>query len=166
MGKGRKAIPDQLKKLRGEERPSRLTQKKDSGDKITDIRAVTSTGAMKLLPTKRAKDLFKKKAQQLIGLGVLTSMDLEHLAAYCNSMDVLFTCLDSMRLPAVEKRDKLGYLTGYVKNPAVGMYKQMLEDVNRLGSEFGFTPLSRQKINMEQNEEKKSLAETIAMMVS
>lgn len=166
MGKGRKAIPDQLKKLRGEERPSRLIQKTDPCDKITDIRSVTSSGIMKLLPTKRAKDLFKKKSEQLIGLGILTMFDLEHLAAYCNSMDVMFDCLDAMREPAIAKYDQFGNLTGYVKPPGVAMYKQMLEDVNRLGAEFGFTPLSRQKINVEQKEEKKSLAETIAMMVS
>ena len=164
MSKGRKALPDELKKLRGESRHSRLSGKTDPTDRISDLRSISNTEIMRLLPSKRAKSLFKKKATQLIALGTLTAFDLEHLAAYCNSMDVLFDCLEQMREPAIERYDKLGNLVGYVKNPAIAMYKQMLEDVNRLGSEFGFTPLSRQKFAVEKKEEQKGLAEMIALM--
>lgn len=154
MAKGRKPIPDELKKLRGTDQPGRLSGTVDNVDRITDIKMITSTSRLKLLPTKRAKDIFKQKANQLIGLGILTVLDIEHLAIYANSLDVLFTCMESMRNAPTEKYNKDGELIGYVPDPSISMYKQMVEHVNRIGAEFGFTPMSRQKINQTEKEEK------------
>ena len=159
MGKGRKPLPDAVKQLRGTDQPCRMSNAVDGADKITDIKKITSAAKLKLLPTKRAKDIFKTKANQLIALGVLTSMDLEHLAVYCNSLDVLFDCMEGMRKPALEKKNKAGAIVGYVARPEIAMYKQMVENINRLGSEFGFTPLSRQKVNQQELEEKDPFAE-------
>ena len=94
MAKGRKPIPDQLKALRGTDQPCRMSGKVDTVDRISDIREITSTKKMKLLPTKRAREIFKSKANQLIGLGILTELDIEHLAVYANSLDVLFSCME------------------------------------------------------------------------
>ena len=154
MAKGRKATPDTVKMLRGTDQPCRMSGSVDNADKITDIKRILSTSRLKLLPTKRAKEIFKTKANQLIALGVLTELDIEHLAVYANSLDVLFTCMEGMREPAQEKRDKEGQLIGYVTRPEAKMYKQMVDDVNRIGAEFGFTPVSRQKINQAPPEEK------------
>ena len=91
-------------------------------------------------------------------------MDLEHLAVYCNSLDVLFDCMEGMREPAIEKHNKNGDIVGYVARPEIAMYKQMVDNINRLGSEFGFTPLSRQKVNQQEVEVKNPfmlLAESI-----
>lgn len=150
MSKGRKALPDEVKVLRGTDQPCRMSGTVDLAERITDIKKVTSASKMKLLPTKRAKDIFKAKANQLIALGVLTVLDIEHLAVYANSLDVLFSCLEGMREAAKEKRNKVGDLIGYITPPEVKLYKQMVEDVNRIGSEFGFTPISRQRINLEK----------------
>jgi len=131
----------------------------DGVEKLTDIRQITSASRMKLLPTKRAKAIFKTKANQLIALRVLTELDLEHLAVYANSLDVLFSCLDGMREPAKEKFDKNGQLIGYVAPPEISLYRQMVEHVNRIGAEFGFTPVSRQRINQEPADDKDDLEE-------
>lgn len=154
MAKGRKVTPDAVKVLRGTDQPCRMSGSVDKADKVTDIKRILSTSRLKLLPTKRAKEIFKTKANQLIALGVLTELDIEHLAVYANSLDVLFTCMEGMREPAKEKHDKDGNLTGYITPPETKMYKQMVDDVNRIGAEFGFTPISRQKINQTLPEEK------------
>lgn len=155
--KGRKALPDTIKVLRGTDQPCRMSGAVDLAEKITDIKKITSTARLKLLPTKRAKEIFKTKANQLIALGVLTNLDIEHLAIYANSLDVLFSCMEGMREPATEKYNKNGNLVGYVPRPEIAMYKQMVEHVNRIGAEFGFTPVSRQKLNTEKPEEKNPL---------
>ncbi|RHJ76232.1 P27 family phage terminase small subunit [Parabacteroides sp. AM08-6] len=152
MGKGRKATPDAIKILRGTDQPCRMSGCVDNADKITDVKRILSTSRLKLLPTKRAKEIFKTKANQLIALGVLTELDIEHLAVYANSLDVLFTCMEGMRKPAEPKYDKNLQLTGYITRPETKMYKQMVDDVNRIGAEFGFTPVSRQRINQTQPE--------------
>lgn len=149
MGKGRKPLPDAVKILRGTNQPCRMSGTVDLADKITDVSEITSTSRLKLLPTKRAKDIFKQKANQLIAMGVLTMMDIEHLAVYANSLDVLFSCMENMRKEATEKHNKFGELIGYVPRPEIAMYKQMVEHVNRIGSEFGFTPVSRQRIDQQ-----------------
>lgn len=154
MGKGRKATPDAVKMLRGTDQPCRMSGIVDNACKVTDIKRILSTSRLKLLPTKRAKEIFKTKANQLIALGVLTELDIEHLAVYANSLDVLFTCMEGMREPAQAKYDKEGQLIGYVTRPEAKMYKQMVDDVNRIGAEFGFTPVSRQRINQAPTEDK------------
>ena len=164
MGKGRKTLPDAVKSLRGTDQPCRLSGGGVEVDKITSITAITSTKNLKLLPTKRAKEIFKTKANQLIALGILTELDIEHLAVYANSLDVLFSCMENMREPAVEKYDKFGNLTGYVPRPEIAMYKQMVDHVNRIGSEFGFTPISRQRINQQAPKEK-SLADELKDLI-
>lgn len=161
MAKGRKPIPDQLKALRGTDQPCRMSGKVDTVDRISDIREITSTKKMKLLPTKRAREIFKSKANQLIGLGILTELDIEHLAVYANSLDVLFSCMEGMRKPPVERKDKAGRLLGYVAPPEIAMYKQMVDHVNRIGAEFGFTPMSRQRINAEPPGEEDELGDLI-----
>lgn len=147
MSRGRKPIPDELKILRGTDQPCRMSGKTNVVDKITDIKQITSCSKLKMLPTKRAKDIFKQKANQLIALNVLTELDLEQLAVYANSLDLVFDCLEGMRKPAIPKYDKEGNLTGYVAPPELALYRQMVEIVNKIGSDFGFSPISRQRIN-------------------
>lgn len=159
--KGRKALPDAVKVLRGTDQPCRMSGTVDNAKKITDIKKITSTSRLKLLPTKRAKEIFKTKANQLITLGVLTELDIEHLAVYANSLDVLFSCMEGMREPATERYSKEGELIGYVPRPEIAMYKQMVEHVNRIGAEFGFTPVSRQKLNQVAPEEKNPFQDLI-----
>lgn len=154
MSKGRKPIPDELKKLRGTDQPCRMSNTVEYAERITDIKMITSTSRLKLLPTKRAKDIFKQKANQLIALGILTVLDIEHLAVYANSLDVLFSCMESMRNEPTPKYNKNMELIGYVPDPSINMYRQMVEHVNRIGAEFGFTPISRQKINYQEEEKK------------
>lgn len=161
--KGRKAIPDAIKVLRGTDQKCRMSGGKDNVEKITDVEQILSTDKMKLLPTKRSKKIFMEKANQLIGLRVLTILDIEQLAIYANSLDILFSCMKAMRLPPEEVRNKIGYLTGYVQRPEISLYKQMVEIVNKIGADFGFTPMSRQRINREMHEEKDELDDLIGI---
>ncbi len=154
MAKGRKAIPNEIKVLKGTDQPCRMRSEILNVDKIKCFDEIKSASQLKGLPTKRAKTIFKTKANQLIALGVLTELDLELLAVYANSLDILFSCMEGMRLPAEPKYNKIGALIGYVERPEIGMYRQMVDQVNKIGSDFGFTPISRQRINAPAPEER------------
>ncbi len=158
MGRGRKPSPDALKVAHGTDQPCRMSGD-DGVPKLTDVDQIMSVSKSKLLPTKRSREIFKKKANQLIGMRVLTELDLEHLAVYANSLDVLFSCLEGMRRPVQERYDKHGNLVGYIQPPELSIYKQMVDHVNRIGGEFGFTPVSRQRINQGPAEESDPLAD-------
>ena len=161
MSRGRKPIPDELKILRGTDQPCRMSGKTNVVDKITDIKQITSCSKLKMLPTKRAKDIFKQKANQLIALNVLTELDLEQLAVYANSLDLVFDCLEGLREPAIPKYDKVGNLTGYVAPPELALYRQMVEIVNKIGSDFGFSPISRQRINTGPMEKEETIEDLL-----
>ena len=137
MGKGRPKILDEVKKLRGTDQPCRMSGNSDSAEKLT------------------SKDIFKTKANQLIALGVLTELDLEHLALYAFSLDFVFTCMTNI-MDNVDTGERM--LDG-VSGKEVSMMFKAFDYVNRLGAEFGFTPMSRQKINQSPKEEEDELAQ-------
>ena len=62
--------------------------------------------------------------------------------------------MESMRNEPTPKYNKNMELIGYVPDPSINMYRQMVEHVNRISAEFGFTPISRQKINYQEEEKK------------
>lgn len=155
MGKGRPKILDEVKKLRGTDQPCRMSGTVDSSEKLTSIEQITSVAKLKVLKTKRAKEIFKTKANQLIGLGVLTELDIEHLALYAFSLDFVFTCMsDIMENVKEEKR----MLDGISVKEVNTMFKAF-DYVNRLGADFGFTPVSRQKMNQSPKEEEDELTQ-------
>lgn len=88
---------------------------------------------------------------------MLTELDLEQLAVYANSVDLIFDCLEGMRKPAIPKYDKEGDLTGYIAPPELALYRQMVEIVNKIGSDFGFSPISRQRINAAPPEKEETI---------
>ena len=83
--KGRKKIPDEIKKLRGTDQPCRLSGETNS---MMVIESIDDTSGMKMMQTIGAKKIFKEKANQLIQMKTLTEMDMEQLAIYCNSVDI------------------------------------------------------------------------------
>lgn len=150
MGKGRKATPNALKELRGTDQPVRMRDE-ISVVPITDPIVSIPRGSQ--LQTKRARDIFKKKANQLIALRVLTEMDLELLGVYASALDMFYSCVEKIGSEdlVVEVIGKNG--TTLVKNPYLSIMSDMVDTINRIGGEFGFSPVSRQKLKAEVKEE-------------
>ncbi|KAA6335885.1 hypothetical protein EZS27_015912 [termite gut metagenome] len=156
MPKGRPRILDETKQLRGTDQPCRIQKKTVKPEQITDISQVQKfIGISKrILPTKRARDIFASKANQLQALGVLTELDLEQLALYAVSVDFAFSCIKKLKEPPIPRHDKDGEVIGYVTRPEVDMCRKAIEQSNLIGTQFGFTPLSRQRIATRENTEK------------
>ena len=158
MGKGRKATPNALKELRGTDQPVRM---RDEINTVPITDPIVSIPRGSQLQTKRARDIFKKKANQLIALRVLTEMDLELLGVYASSLDMFYTCVEKIGSEdlVVEVTGKNG--TTLVKNPYLSIMSDMVDTINRIGGEFGFSPVSRQKLKAEVKEEDNPFKELI-----
>ncbi len=155
MSKGRPKTLDEVKKLRGTDQPCRMSGTVDSAEKLTSIGQITSTAKLKVLKTKRSKDIFKLKANQLISLGVLTELDIEHLALYAYSLDFVFTCMSEI-MDGIGKGDRM---LDTVSIKEINTMYKALDYVNRFGQDFGFTPMSRQKINQKPKEDEDELTQ-------
>jgi len=150
--KGRKKIPDTLKQLRGTDQPCRLSGNNNI-DPIANIDEIVDSGQLRVLKNKRAKDIFKEKANQLIQLKVLTSMDFEQLAIYANNVDMMFTCMTELKKGKFKEiYDEEGRIIRYVENPYLKLYKDLIPLINKMASEFGFSPVSRMKFNHKPEE--------------
>lgn len=157
MTKGRKPIPNELKILRGTNQPCRMKPTIEA-DLISEINQIVDLKNFKVLQSKRAKDIFIQKANQLIKLKLLTDMDIEQLVVYASSLDILFTCMKEMKkemfVKIYETKDDVVYLKGMIANPHIKLYREMIEIVGRIGSDFGFSPVSRMKLHAEKEQEK------------
>jgi len=150
--KGRKSIPDTIKRLRGTDQPCRLSGEVNT-DPIEDIVEIVNSGQLRVLKTKRAKDIFKEKANQLIQLKVLTKMDFEQLAIYAHNVDMMFTCMAELKKGKFKEiHDEEGNIIRYVENPYLKLYKDLIPLINKMASEFGFSPVSRMKFNHKSDE--------------
>lgn len=149
MSKGRKSIPNQLKSLRGTDQPVRL-KSEVSGELIKSV------GAPKELKTRRSKKIYIEKANQLIKMNVLNETDLDQLVVYANSLDLLFQAMDELKKgPFQEVHDENGNIIRFVENPYLKLYRDMISIVNKIASEYGFSPVSRQKLQAQGKDEKK-----------
>lgn len=154
---GRKAIPNALKKVRGTDQPVRMREELSVNPLTEPITKLPKDSPLK---TARAKKIFIEKANQLIALGVLTSLDLESLSLYASTLDTVYTCLAELKKgPEFERvKDKNGVIK-YVPNPYRQLLHNSIEIVNKIGGDFGFTPVSRQRISVKPPEEKNALEE-------
>jgi len=135
--KGRKALPREIKQLRGTLKKSRDTGEITT-DKITD---------------RRSREIFREKANQLIKLNILTDIDLEQLAVYAYSLDILFDCMDEISKGKFrEVYDDNGHIIRFIQNPYIKLYREMIEVCNKIGGDFGFNPVSRAKLAPQQQE--------------
>jgi len=159
--KGRKAIPNELKVLRGTDQPCRMKPTIEA-NQISEINQIVDLKNFKVLQSKRAKDIFIQKANQLIKLKLLTDMDIEQLVVYAGSLDILFTCMKEMKkelfLKIYTDKDDVMYLTKVTPNLHIKLYREMIEITNRIGSDFGFSPVSRMKLHAEKEAEKDPFA--------
>lgn len=146
MNKGRPPISNSLKKLRGTDQPVRM---RDEGN----FERLTEVSPPKVLTTKRSKQIFKTKADQLIKQRVLTPLDLEQLTFYAYCADTAFTCMQELKAGLFNPlKDEKGVIYKFVENPHLPLLSRMIDQCNRIGSDFGFSPISRSKVKTAPDE--------------
>lgn len=157
---GRKPLPDEVKSLRGtlEERRSRGAT---PGVPLTKIQQITSTRGLRVLTTKRAREIFKQKCNQLMGLKLLTSLDLEILAVYAHNLDKIFTLMNELasegdiitlyKVIYRQSGDTEQVPTSCIVNPKWKLYFSLVEINNKISGDYGFSPVSRMKFSIPKD---------------
>lgn len=117
---------------------------------ISEISEIVDLKNFAVLKNKRSKDIFMQKANQLIALKLLTDMDIEQLVVYASSIDMLFDCIRELKKKKfTEVYDDSKELKGYIANPYIKLYREMIEITSRIGADFGFTPVARLRLKTE-----------------
>ena len=149
---GRKPLPDEVKELRGtlEERRARG---KTPGVPVQDLSKVVSVRGIRVLQSDRAKQIFKQKCNQLIGLKLLTEIDYDNISIYANNLDKLYSLMKDLKeqgdtvtlYKVIHKLDgeTVQIPIKCVVNPLWNIYFSLIATLDKIGSNYGFSPVSR-----------------------
>ncbi len=149
---GRPKKPNEIKSLQGTDRKDRYVETIDviKFENINQLKVLKFKG----LENANAKRIFNEKANQLILNKMLAPQDVDQLIIYSNAMSIIMECVKNMKKGFfVESFDDMGKLKGYIQNPYLKLFKENSELVIRIGTEFGFSPLSRMKFKPEKPNE-------------
>lgn len=155
MARGRKPISREQKLLRGTLQPCRDRGATVMGPTIEqlDIRVWTNPGYSSL--TARAKDIYKRACRQLISMKMLQAPDLNSLIAYAREYDLYLQAVEDVNTNGrkLYYEDKNGF-PRYYDNPAIHQANNALANLRALGSNFGFSPVDRQRLKSAVDDSK------------
>jgi len=120
-----------------------------TGKAITkfDISCLSVQGYSMLTP--RARKIYGSACRACITLKILEASYLPMLVAYARELDLYFTCCEDVitngRAYAIIDQ---GGNKKWVDNPAVHQANNALKAAQSIGSNFGFTPVDRQKLKL------------------
>lgn len=141
--KGRPPKPTALKLIQGTARPDRINKR--------EPKPKAGAPACPRHLDQVAKAKWRELAPQLVTLGVLTKVDGDALAAYCEAY--------SRWVAATLELEAFGALT-YVgdkgmirKHPAVGIASEALGNMALYGGKLGLSPADRARVHGSQEEE-------------
>ena len=157
MQGGRPPKPNELKSLQGTGRKDRKIEALDviKFDNITQLKAVNIKG----LGSAMSRKIFHERANQLIANKMLAPQDLDQLIIYANAMAMIITCTKEIKGKVfTETHDKDGNFSGYAQKPHLKLFKEFSEIVTKIGSDFGFSPLSRMKFKLTPEKEEDPFA--------
>ncbi len=142
MGKGRKKIPTEIKKLQGTLVKSRTLENEMTVEQINFI-----PEAPDFLNDYGAAE-WSTVATELQSKNMLYLVDLSLLAAYCNEMGTYLECMEKVNKEGKIERtfDAEGRVRASKMKPEVILARNCLDRALKLATQFGFTPSSRASI--------------------
>lgn len=140
MTVGRKKVPTELARLRGNPRQHRLpTPDEEPQPEITDFVPE---------PPEWLGDYGKKEWQRVAPYlwknKLLTEADIMAFATYCQNVDLLIESTLSIQ----KDGHSIWGQRGQVRNPALASFTQATTALRAMASEFGMTPSSRARIKL------------------
>lgn len=139
--RGRKPKPTALKRLEGNPGKRALNNHEPRP------RVVLPRPPDHLSDAEREK--WKSLVKELHPLGLVTTIDKDALAFYC----VLYVRWQKAEKIVREKGEVMKTAAGnLIQNPYLPIANRALEQLNKLGAEFGMTPSSRSRIKTEIND--------------
>lgn len=143
---GRKPLPDEVKAMRGTLRKCRTSKTDTEAPALGVCKPVTKATAPSWLADD-ARKIFDRTARMLISWKVLTKLDIPLLAAYAAAYANLKTAYaDIASGPGyfIETETKNGVSVSM--HPAARLFKDSLDVVNKVGAQFGLSPVSRRQV--------------------
>lgn len=138
---GRTPLPPQVKKNRG------------TSHKCRDVVPLSSEGATRLIDVVtpshlkgKAKEVYELKVQQCFALGILNEIDTDALAIYAFEYAELIRLQQELKSEGytLEVETKNGSVT--TLNPKEKVVRAKIAAVNAIGSQFGWSPVSRLRL--------------------
>ena len=149
MTKGRKKIPDELKKIRGTDQPSRLN------NTVLNMTMNQLPPAPAML-NKHGRKVYKSIGQYLLDVKVLNEVNLAMFAAFCREYGIYWEAEEGMTELSDRWEDSFDR-QGNRKTVASArqmISKESLRLALKIGVEFGLTPASITKIVFEKPKKK------------
>lgn len=158
MGKrGPAKQPQQLLELKGTARKGRERPKGIQGQKIKALIQVYGLVDYNVL-SERGKCIFRQRCIFLIGLNLLEASYLDALLLYAQYYDEALTCIEQIKNSPTwftPVHNMAGEVAGFVELPYLKRLDRLLPLINTLGTQFGFTPASRARLQVEVEQDKK-----------
>ena len=139
MAKGRKPVHPKIHYLKGNYRRDRHGEIEPMQGLVIadDLEPPTFLG-------EREQVVWTRIVPQLAALGILADIDVYLIAAYCTqvvSMERANQAIEENEGEYIEHENGT-----IVKHPAVQVRRQAIETLNKIGSEFGLSPMSRVRV--------------------
>jgi P27 family predicted phage terminase small subunit len=100
--------------------------------------------------SKGARVHWRQLAPQLLRMGVLTRIDGTSLACFCDCLERYTEAIEFLEKngSVIVVRDDKGQFRFTQPAPQVGIAAKMLEQMNKIGSEFGWAPAARARLSV------------------
>lgn len=150
MGRPKRPVETLKKHLTKEEIEERKVQEELARPNIDNIKCPS------WLKDKAARKEYKKIALELQELGLLTNLDVNALASYCNAFSAYINTVAELEGQplVVEQTNKAGF-TNLVENPLIKIQMKYSDEMKKLAAVLGLTIDSRLKLIVPKAEKKK-----------
>jgi P27 family predicted phage terminase small subunit len=99
------------------------------------------------------KKLWRAGMRRFENVGILTRLDREAFARYCQTLAV-WRKMEAFRQQHGEVhplRNRHGDVTGFILFPQMKLYVKLLDQIGKMESQFGLTPASRASLVKQQD---------------
>jgi len=155
MTRGRKPLPKELKQLHGTLQPCRDRPSSTIGEviKVEDIGSKCQISGLKSA-TKRAREIYWSLVRKVAVQGMLDEAFLSQLYFYAVEYDHFMKCTESIKKEGLYLVIEGKKGTIVVQNPAVKQRENALTQLLKIGSNFGFSPVDRQRLKLQKEDPK------------
>lgn len=104
--------------------------------------------------TRRARDIYWSTCRKISAQGLLDPTFCAQILFYAIEYDIVLQCEEDIKKQGMYitlEGEKGKYV---VQNPSVNQLHAAMEKVLKIGSNFGFSPVDRQRLKMEHGESK------------
>lgn len=141
---GRYKLPEQTKKVRGTKRKDREYNELSPTTLVmspADVKAPSHLSA-------EAKKIYKEVVSQLVAMKMLQPIDTTALCVYANAIVTIAKMQKELDKDGYVTyiKDEDGNITGVTVNPMHKVWKDAINVANTIGSQFGWSPVSRLRL--------------------